>query len=354
LALKQPPRYDRACANLTIAQIEEKLLAKIPFIWRFKLDYSKTVSFYDLAHKTMHFELKHFSDVPLTRQDDSFTFLFANFVDDLEMHITHVFRGEDHLTNTAVQVAMYEAFEAEIPVFWHLPIMGNAEGKKLSKRDFGFSLTDLREAGYLPQAITNYLSIIGHSVPEEFMSLEKIIQTFNFDHLSSTGQIRYDLEKLRWLNHHWIMHYDTEALAKLCWPFMIAQYPAFEKMSLEELIPLLKRVQPELITLKESADALLFVIEQPTIDKSLISPILNQQTQKLLHGFVAALKTQSPLDALSSLQAQSKAEGVPVRDLFSLLRIALTGKAQGLGVKDLVSMLPVEEIQTRIEKIFAL
>ena len=78
------------------------------------------------------------------------------------MKITHVFRGEDHLTNTAAQVAMYEAFGAEVPVFWHLPIIGNAQGKKLSKRDFGFSLTDLKAAGYLPEAYVNYLAIIGH------------------------------------------------------------------------------------------------------------------------------------------------------------------------------------------------
>ena len=110
----------------------------VPFIWRFILDHNKTVTFYDLAHKTMHFELKHFSDVPLTRQDGSFTFLFANFVDDVAMKISHVFRGEDHLTNTAAQVAIYEAFEEAVPVFCHLPILGNVEGKKLSKRDFGF------------------------------------------------------------------------------------------------------------------------------------------------------------------------------------------------------------------------
>ena len=127
----------------------------MPFIWRFKLDYEKTVTFYDLAHNMMHFELKHFSDVPFTRQDGSFTFMFANFVDDMEMKISHVFRGEDHLTNTAVQVAMYQAFHVEVPVFWHLPIIGNAEGKKLSKRDFGFSLTDLKEAGiYLKHLLT--------------------------------------------------------------------------------------------------------------------------------------------------------------------------------------------------------
>lgn len=180
LALKQPPRYDRTCLHRPAAEIEAFLATHQPFIWRFKLDYEKSVSFYDLAHKEMHFELKHFSDVPLTRQDGSFTFMFANFVDDVEMKITHVFRGEDHLTNTAVQVYMYETFGAEPPVFWHLPIIGNAQGKKLSKRDFGFSLTDLKNAGYLPEALANYLAIVGHSVEHELMDMKQLIDTFNF------------------------------------------------------------------------------------------------------------------------------------------------------------------------------
>ena len=95
--------------------------------------------------------------IPLTRQDGSFTFIFANFVDDLAMGMTHVFRGEDHLTNTAVQAILYAAFKTELPFYWHMPIICNIEGKKLSKRDFGFSLNDLRQGGYVPEAICNYI-----------------------------------------------------------------------------------------------------------------------------------------------------------------------------------------------------
>ena len=123
-----------------------------PFIWRFKLDENKKVHFYDLAHKEMIFDLKNFSDSPCNQTRWSFTFLFANFVDDHEMQISHVFRGEDHLSNTATQVAMYEAFNFQVPIFWHLPIIANKDGKKLSKRDFGFSLNDLISAGFLPEA----------------------------------------------------------------------------------------------------------------------------------------------------------------------------------------------------------
>ena len=263
-----------------------------------------------LLHKTMHFELKHFSDVPLTRQDGSFTFMFANFVDDMVMKITHVFRGEDHLTNTAVQVAMYHAFNVGLPVFWHLPIIGNAEGKKLSKRDFGFSLTDLRKGGFLPEALANYLAIIGHSVSEEIMDMSKLIDLFNFEHLSSTGQIRYDLEKLRWVNHQWIMHYNTEKLALLVRPFLVEQDSAFEKISHADLIKVLKAVQPELITLQDAGKQLLFILRQPEIDPELLA---QHKVDQYRAFFKTALKDLPPdaHEAATKLQSLCKRTGNP-------------------------------------------
>lgn len=351
LALKQPPRYDRTCLHRTEKEVAELLAEKKPFIWRFKLDYDKSVSFYDLAHKNMSFELKHFSDVPLTRQDGSFTFMFANFVDDVEMKITHVFRGEDHLTNTAVQVAMYESYGTEVPVFWHLPIIGNAQGKKLSKRDFGFSLTDLKNEGYLPEALANYLATIGHSMEHDIMDMKQLVEKFDFEHLSSTGMIKYDIEKLRWVNHHWIMKYDTTELTKLCRPFLVAAYPDFEKMPLETLVALIKHVQPELVTLKESVEALSFAINRPIVNVEQLEAFhLTTHKEFLKKSFERIEPLLSkPDEAAAMLQNLCKEQNVPIKDIFSLVRLAITGKPQGPSLKDLLAMLPVDEIKTRLQ-----
>lgn len=350
LALHQPPRYDRTCLALTESQISQFLAEKKPFIWRFKLDYDRTVTFYDLAHKQMHFELKHFSDVPLTRQDGSFTFMFANFVDDVEMKITHIFRGEDHLTNTAVQVALYEAIEAEIPVFWHLPIIGNAQGKKLSKRDFGFSLTDLKMAGFLPEALTNYLAIIGHSVEQEIMNMQQIITSFNFEHLSPTGQIRYDLEKLRWVNHHWVMAYNSAHLTELCKPFLYEAYPQFKEMTPETLHALIKHIQPELVTLKESVDVLSFVVTRPAPYPELLETYHLTRHKPFIQKALATIipLLAQPEQAAHKLQILCKEEGIAPKDIFSLVRVAITGKPQGFSIKDLFAMLPTPELQDRL------
>ncbi len=353
LALKQPPHYDRTCLRLTEGELTQKIALNTPFIWRFKLDHEKAVTFYDLAHKHMHFELKHFSDMPLTRQDGSFTFLFANFVDDCEMKISHVFRGEDHLTNTAAQVAMYEALHVEVPVFWHLPIIGNAQGKKLSKRDFGFSLNDLRNGGYLPEAIANYLALIGHSVKEEIMDQETLIKNYDFEHISSTGQIRYDLEKLRWVNHHWIMRMNLLTLAERCRPYLVAANRDFESFSKEQLGALLKPIQQELVTLADAVDALAFIITKPTLSIELTKEYNLDTYKAFLQEALAGIESKDPATVIGGIQSLCKERGIPVKDVFALLRIALTGKPQGPSVKDLASMLPMGEARERLRTLIA-
>ncbi len=351
LALKQPPRYDRACLTLPKEEVKARFERDMPFIWRFILDHAKTVTFYDLAHKTMHFELKHFSDVPLTRQDGSFTFLFANFVDDVAMKITHVFRGEDHLTNTAVQVALYEVFEEEVPVFCHLPILGNVEGKKLSKRDFGFSLTDLQEAGFLPEAITNYLAIIGHSVPKEIMSAQEMIDSYNFDHLSATGQIKYDVEKLRWVNHQWIKGYDLDKLVELCRPFIDKKLPMLSSWDHEKIKALILPIKEELVTLKQSADLLTFIAERPTLDTTLLETYKLSNSKEALKKVIPQIASGSPETGALALKALCKEHSFAVKDIYSLVRIALTGSAQGPAIHDLLGMLAPEEIKVRLENL---
>ena len=350
LAMKQPPRYDRTCMKLSEADIKQKFGKDVPYIWRFKLDHDKTVSFYDLAHKTKHFELKHFSDVPLTRQDGSFTFLFANFMDDVAMKITHVFRGEDHLTNTAAQVALYEAFEEEVPVFYHLPILCNLDGKKLSKRDFGFSLNDLKQEGYLPEALMNYLGIIGHSVEKEIMSREELVDSYDFEHLSTTGQIKYDVEKLRWVNHQWIMNYDLEKLTELCRPFIMEDNPTLGALSLDELKALIAPLQPELITLKQSAQALAFITKEFKIDPVLLDRYQFSTYKSSLKECLPQLLA-APEDAFNILKKLCSDNNYPMKNVLTLIRIGLTGKSQGLGIKDIFGMLSSQEIKKRLTKL---
>lgn len=354
LALKMPPRYDRHCLKRSVDE-RTALMKTTPYIWRFKLE-DTTVQIHDMARGTITYDLKHFSDFALTRADGSFTFIFANFVDDLLMKITHIIRGEDHLTNTALQAALYVTFDIAIPVFWHLPIICNAEGKKLSKRDFGFSLTDLKSAGFMPEAIDNYLAIIGVSFKDEIMSLEELIKASNFDALASTGHIRYDLEKLRWVNHKWMMRLPKEVLAERISPNLVRAYKMAADMTphnLKELLVniLLPTAASELHTLEDSVDVLKFYFERPVMTHQHLNKF-DKKARDLVKETLATLGDSfTPESFLTTAQKSAKEQGIPIKELFWLIRFLLTGSIEGIGVKELLAMLPGQEIHNRLKAV---
>lgn len=350
IALKQPPRYDRTCMRYTHAEVEQKLAENESFIWRFKLD-NNTLHVTDLARGMVTYDLKHFSDFPLTRADGSFTFIFANFVDDLVMKITHIIRGEDHLTNTANQAALYKIFDAPIPTFWHLPIICNAEGKKLSKRDFGFSLDDLRIAGFIPEAIVNYLAIIGTSFEHEIMDINELTKTFNFDHIASTGHIKYDLEKLRWVNHKWINKLSLEDLTLRCRDILEPAYPTLKNITDSALQVLIKPFHQELITLNDIVPLLKFYFEEPLIEESILFEYHyathKEILQQLIHQY--SVMNLDPEQLVTAVNTLCKMHGIKAKDIYALLRIALTGSPQGPGLKDLIALLGHERTIQRLQ-----
>ncbi len=350
-ALKLPPRYDRTCLNLSPEEIKKRIDQGTPFVWRFYLDHNTTIEISDLARGTVTFELKNFSDFPLTRSDGTFTFMFANFVDDMLMKISHVFRGEDHLSNTAGQAALYQAFKVPLPTFWHLPIMCNIDGSKLSKRDFGFSLHDLKNAGFLPQAINNYLAIIGGSYEHEIMDLAELARIFKFDHPYTSGTIKYDVEKLRWVNHQWINRLSPEELTELTLPFLVNAYPAAAKMDKTKLTTMLQIIKTDLYTLKDAPSALSFYFEKPHVTKSsfdVIPPANQTMIATTIKKELAQIEnTNAFLDALKESAKQAK---IPMKELFWFLRLALMDSVNGPSIHDLIAMLGPKESRERIEK----
>lgn len=350
IALKQPPRYDRTCHKLSDDESLKKS-KEIPFIWRMYVDHARSFVIHDLAHGNITFEMKNFSDFPLTRQDGSVTFIFANFIDDALMKVSCAIRGEDHLSNTASQAVLYDAFGFEIPQFWHMPILCNIEGKKLSKRDFGFSLRDLKHAGFLPEAILNYLAIIGGSFKEEIMSLDDLIKTMNFDSMSPTGQIKYDVEKLRWVNHKWISRLPLEELEKRCRPLLEENYPTIKTLFSEKLGSLLKAIASEMITLHDSVKLLNFYFNTPEANTETLYELVtdaHRSTFKAL--FTKMVEIDDMTSALDLYKKEGKEAGVTPKQLFSVLRYILTGRTDGISIVELATMLDKKTINERIEK----
>lgn len=349
-ALKLPPRYDRACMALTPQVIAKNLETSAPFIWRLKTTQEKEIAIADRAHGTIKFNLKDFSDTPLTRSDGSFTFVFANCVDDILMRISHVIRGEDHITNTASQVVIYESLAAEVPEFWHVPIMCNAQGKKLSKRDFGFSLNDLQGAGYLPEAILNYLGIIGGSFEKEILSLAELVAASTFDHLHAASS-KYDPEKLRWVNHQWIARLTPEALLDLSMPLLQAAFPTASTTDRTVLIKLIRAAQSETVTLQDIPQVLHFYFARPLISPETLHACAADATvaaiKTILKDHVTLIAQQAQF--LEQIKAVAKKQGITTKELLCVVRIMLTGYPQGLGISELLELLGSPESGQRIE-----
>jgi glutamyl-tRNA synthetase len=340
-----PPRYDQTCLKLSSVKIKEKVDFGTKFIWRFKIYNDAVHTMQDLAKGKVTFEMKHYGDFAITRQDGSFTFVFANFVDDVHMKISHVIRGQDHLSNTAYQIAMYDALKIQIPIFWHLPIICNSDGSKMSKRDFGFSLQDLCNEGYFTESIINYLGIIGGSFKDEFQSLESLIKNIDFSNVSSGGNITFDKEKLRWLNHRWINILDLDEIVTRAKTLLKIKDSL--KLKLQKLISV---IRPEMYTLKDLVSYMDFYFNpkkyplenlEKTIEKDVVKNIV-----VLLKNCVGVVKNGE--DLINEIKLCSKKAEIPLRSFFMVLRHILTGTCQGLGIKELLRLFELEDIKSLI------
>lgn len=348
-----PPRYDRTCLHLSDEQIKEKLESKTPFLWRFKINQDQVFSVKSMARGEITFDMKNFSDFALTRSDGSFTFLFTNFVDDWLMEVSHVIRGEDHLSNTAMQAALFDALAVNLPTFWHLPMICNSEGKKLSKRDFGFSLDDLKSEGFLPQAICNYLAIIGGSFKEEIQSIDELIHNFDFENIHATGSIRYDVEKLKWINHKWIERLDVKELAPFIVPFLHSASLASQEVDENKLLLYIEKVKSDCKTLKDFVGALQFCFEDPKIDVAEIDEWAGKDKTNIIAALlddVISYAEQREL-FLKTLKREGKEKGLRPKELLGTVRYLLTGSFQGLSIIDVLEMLSAEQIVRRLKQL---
>lgn len=350
IAAHKPPRYDRTCLHLSSEKIKLKIEAGKKFIWRFQFKDKQLLDMHDMAKGTITFDTQNFSDFAVTREDGSHTFIFTNFVDDYLMQISHVIRGEDHTSNTALQLALYDALAVKAPTFWHLPIICNHEGTKLSKRDFGFSLGDLRKGGYLPEAICNYLATLGASFEQEIQSLDELVNNYNFNHIPSTSGIRYDLEKLTWFNHKWINKISTHDLCNRLKPFLHEAFEQSKSLNDTALSKLVEKVKPELHTLRDIIKVLGFYFQEPAYD---IADLAQAMPHEKIAPAFEILKTAAASNTtkelfLEQIKTQAKAAGLSIKEIFTPLRFMLTGTTHGLGIQDLLEILDFTQVQARL------
>jgi glutamyl-tRNA synthetase len=211
MANKEKPRYNGKCRHLTEPSGKD-------FVVRFKNPHDGEVIIHDLVKGDIAIANKELDDLIIARTDGSPTYNLTVVVDDMDMDITHVIRGDDHINNTPRQINILKALDAELPKYAHLPMILGSDGARLSKRHGAVSVIQFRDEGYLPEALLNYLVRLGWSHgDQEIFSIEEMVRYFELESVNAAASA-FNMEKLLWLNHHYIMHSDPEQVAKhLAW-----------------------------------------------------------------------------------------------------------------------------------------
>ncbi|AEH50694.1 glutamate--tRNA ligase [Pseudothermotoga thermarum] len=342
-----PPHYTREmfepfATRERIREYEEKGLK--PAIY-FAMPREKIVH-HDLVKGEVVFSEGSVGDFAILRSNGVPTYNFACVVDDMLMEITHVIRGDDHLPNTLKQLAIYKAFGVNPPLMGHVSMILGPDGKKLSKRHGATSIEEFMERGYLPEAVVNYLALLGWSSPDgkEIMSMEEMISKFSLERVSKNPAI-FDPAKLTWMNSQYIKATDSKRLVELLKPFLKKwNIEVEDKNWLERVVEVEKERMHTLEDFLTNAD---YFFKAPKVEVQIpedIKKALEKCAQELSNNAKASRE-----ELVEIFRKVVKESNVKPKDFYQTLRLVLTGKQGGPELLDIVLLLGIEEVVRRIE-----
>jgi glutamyl-tRNA synthetase len=355
---KQPPGYDRRCRDLGEETWAQKAAEGITPVVRFKMPLEGQTSFTDLIWGEVTFENNLLDDMVLLKSDGFPTYHLAHVVDDHEMEISHVMRAEEWLSSTPRHILMYQAFGYELPQFAHLPMLLGSDRSKLSKRHGAASVTEFQEQGYLPEAMVNFLVLLGWSLDDktEIFSREQLIENFSLERVSKTAAI-FNREKLDWMNGLYIRGLSLEDFTRQSLSFLERDLPPEAKRPLDfdyikEIAPL---IQERAKTLAEVSDLVQFFFVDE-LDHESNPPIGKDMTpESAVRALEVSLKRLEQLGAFDSesLEALLRplAEELELKtgQLFGTLRVAVTGRTAAPPLFQTMAVLGKERCLGRIE-----
>ncbi|WP_462324086.1 glutamate--tRNA ligase [Desulfoplanes sp.] len=341
------PKYDGTCRERGLGPGPGRVV-------RFKAPLTGKTVYEDLIKGSVAVDNQELDDFVIRRADGGPIYHMSVVVDDALMAVTHIIRGDDHESNTPKQVLLYRALGFDVPKFGHVPMILGPDKKKLSKRHGATSVMLYKDMGYLPEAMINYLARLGWSHgDQEIFSVEELIEHFSTDHLGKSASV-FDMDKLNWLNSHYIKEADTDRLAGiLAWHFDKMGHTDLDKASLKAIIPL---YQPRAKTMQEMADqALFFILDagaigyDPKAVKKFLKPEHREHLANLKARF-AALPTfdQKSLEGVAAAYLEEKA--IKFKAIAQPIRVALTGKTVSPGLFETMEALGRDQTLARMER----
>ena len=361
VARGEMPRYGGQHANLSEEE-EEALIAegRQPSI-RLRVPQDKTYTFNDIVKGDVSFESNGIGDWVIVKKDGVPTYNFAVVVDDHYMEISHVLRGDDHISNTPKQQMVYEAFGWEEPKFGHMTLIVNEDKKKLSKRDGSIIqfIEQYKDLGYLPEALFNFIALLGWTPEgeEEIFSREEFIELFDEKRLSKSPAF-FDKQKLTWINNQYMKEKDTETVFEMALPHLIQEGLVAENASEEELDWARKLVAlyqeqmsfaGEITTLSEQ-----FFKEDIEFDEDANAVISDEHIPELmtaLYTRFSELEDFSPEAVKAAIKDVQKSTGYKGKKLFMPIRVAVTGQTRGPELPDTISLIGKEKVLERVAKL---
>ncbi len=357
----------RNSLSLSEAEIQNLLDQKVPYVVRFKMPIDRTINLEDIIRGKFSVNTNTLDDKVLVKNDGMPTYHFANIIDDHEMEITHVIRGEEWLPSMPLHVLLYEAFGWQAPEFAHLSLILKPEGKgKLSKRDgakFGFPVFPLnfhdkaanetykgyREEGYLPEAFVNFLALLGWSPSDdkEILSLEEMASEFDLHKVHKAGA-RFSKEKAEWFNHQYLQKKSDEEVTKL---FRDLEEAKLIDISDEKLIKIIGLMKERATFIKDIYEQGKFFFEAPSeYDEKAVKKAWNEETSSILKELSEKLnQTEFKSEVLKEeIHHFVEGKGLGFGKVMMPLRLALVGELKGPDVPDLLEILGREESLGRI------
>ncbi|MGL4676140.1 MAG: glutamate--tRNA ligase [Brevinema sp.] len=327
----RPPHYNGRCRHLTPEQEQAfESEGRIPVI-RFKA-YQQDFTLHDMIKGDIIFPKGMVGDFVIVRANGIPVYNYAVVVDDITMEITHVLRGDEHLSNTVRQQMIYKALDIPEPKFGHMALVLGEDRKKLSKRHGATSIDEFRRLGYLPESLCNALALLGWSSPttEEIMPIKKIIELFSIDRVSPSPSV-FDFKRLNWISKHNIAHADLARIVDLCIPYLDKQYDLSDRSYLTSVIEIVRGNCNHLSEITDYVDY--FFTEDYQIEQEIQELLGLENTKNVVEAFKRALeKEQRPInkDIYKELTNIVKEEtGFSGKNLFMPIRGILTGKTHG-------------------------
>jgi glutamyl-tRNA synthetase len=350
-------QYDRACLALPPQRVAELEAAGAPRAIRFKVPVG-TTTFDDAVRGRIEFEAANIEDFVVQRSDGYPTYHLSVVVDDAEMAITQVIRGDDHISNTPKHVLLFEALGAPTPRFAHVPLILGADKKRLSKRHGATSVTEYQRQGYLPEAMVNFLALLGWSPGDdrELLTLDELIASFSLEQISG-GNAVFDTEKLDWMNGQYIARMPIDALARAVAPFLdeaglrLPESADFVGRLLDLLRPRAKRLT-DFVEL--ASPFLVDTVEYETeaVEKHLRTPDLAAHVIALIE----ALRTAVPFDephVETAVRGTATERGLKAGALIHATRVAVTGRTTSPGLFEVLALLGPDRTLARLERLVA-